>query len=81
MAPIQEEIGDLEAKEEEEKGAVVDGDEGVPEEQDKVVDTNELPVWDSTVDIDTRPVWEKLQNKMEDLAVRVARHFEDNNDN
>ena len=68
MAPIQEEIGDLEAKEEDEEGAVDDGDEVTQEEQDPV-------------DIDRKPVWEELQNKMEDLAVRVARHFEDGNDN
>ena len=32
------------------------------------------------VDIDKRPVWEKMQDEMEDLTVRVARHFEDTND-
>ena len=32
------------------------------------------------VDTDKRPVWEKMQDEMEDLTVRVARHFEDTND-
>lgn len=31
------------------------------------------------IDIDTRPVWEKM-DKVGDLAVKVARHFEDNDD-
>ena len=32
------------------------------------------------VDTDTRPNWEKMQDKVEDLIGRAARHFEDNND-
>lgn len=33
-----------------------------------------------SVGIDTRPVWEKLQDKAEDLQEKVARYFEDRND-
>ena len=33
-----------------------------------------------TIDIDTRPVWEKLQDKIEELTKKVARHFEDQNE-
>ena len=35
---------------------------------------------EKVVDIDMRPVWEKMQDKVEDLATKVTRHFEDNND-
>ena len=41
---------------------------------DKVVGEKEM------ADTDTRPVWEKMQDKVEDLSGRVARHFEDRND-
>ena len=33
-----------------------------------------------TVDIDTRPTWEKMQDKVEDLMGTVARYFEGKND-
>ena len=60
MLPIQEEVGDLEAKEEEGKDAVVSGDGEVSEEQGE---------------------WRQVQRQVDDLNVRVARHFEDSNDN
>ena len=35
---------------------------------------------EATSDIDTRPAWEQLQDKAEELTKKVARHFEDQND-
>ena len=68
VAPIQGDAGDLDKESEVEEGGVV---------QDGVADAlgNE-----KVVDTDTRPVWEKMAEKMEDITVRVARHFEDEND-
>ena len=31
------------------------------------------------IDTDTRPIWEKMQDKVEELADQVTRHFEDDN--
>ena len=33
-----------------------------------------------TMDTDTRPIWEKVQDKTEELTTKVARYFEDKND-
>ena len=52
VAPIHEEIGDLDAE---------------PMETEEVVAEDGRVVY-----IDPRPVWEKAQDKMEDLTVRVA---------
>ena len=79
MAPIQKNAGDLEAMSGDEEDAMG--------EQGKIVEnTNnwqEMPDnhgGDQTVHTDGRPVWEKVQEEVEDLNVRVARHFEGPND-
>ena len=76
IAPMQEEAGGINEE---------------PNKEDSVVGEQE-----ATIDTDTRPTWEKLeaesdskeqhewqdvQEKVEDLNVRLARHFEDTNDN
>ena len=71
IAPMQNKIGDLEANPKEEEWDVV-GDEEV-QDKTKVEEAE-------TIGIDTRPVWEKMHDQVEDLNVRVARHFEDAND-
>ena len=70
---------------------VVGGFDEEPNKEDSVVGEQKV-----TIDTDTRPMWEKLkvesdskeqqewqhvQEKVEDLNVRFARHFEDTNDN
>ena len=44
-----------------------------------VSDEGGLPM-EVTSDIDTRPAWDKLQDKAEELTKKVARHLEDQND-
>ena len=54
------------------KQDVVGDENGQEEEQVKK---------EKVIDIDTRPVWEKMYDQVGDLNVRVTRHFEDANDN
>lgn len=44
------------------------------EGEDEIVNENKV------IDTDTRPVWEKMQDQVEELQKKVARHFEDRND-
>ena len=76
VAQIQEEVGDLEGTSDDGKDVVVQGDET---EMVKAEQTSELEE-KVTIDTDTRPVWEKLENKVDDLTVKVARHFADQNE-
>ena len=69
---MQDTTGDLEAEPEEDKQEVVD---------DEIVHKGDGMNGEQVVNIDTRPVWEKMYDQVEDLNVRVARHFEDANDN
>ena len=71
IAPMQNKTGDLEANPKEDEWNVV-GDKEV-QDKSKAEEAE-------TVDTDTRPVWEKMHDQVEDLNVRVARHFEDSND-
>ena len=68
IAPMQGDAGDLDNESDAGKDVVV---------QDGVADAMG---GEKIVDTDTRPVWEKMAAKMEDIHVRVARHFEDEND-
>ena len=67
---MQEEVGDLDGKSDDEEAVVV---------QDEEVELTNV-IEDKVIDTDTRPVWEKLHDKIKDLTVKVARHFEDQND-
>ena len=71
MAPIHDEAGGLESKEDEVGDAMQEADEGV-QDQGKVIHIDTRPVWEKD--------WEQVRDKVEDLNVRMARHFEDNND-
>lgn len=59
VAPIQEEVGDLEVESGIGEDVVVQEDEGEAKEGE---------------------IWQEVRDKTEDLTVRVARHFEDEND-
>ena len=71
MASIHDEAGGLET-EEGEKGDATKGTDEEGLANDKVIDTDTRLVWEKE--------WEHVENKVEDLNVRLARHFEDNND-
>ena len=71
IAPMQDKIGDLEAGPKKDKQEVVDNEIG-----HKGEGTNEEQV----IDIDTRPVWEKMEdlaNKYEMLEKNVAEYVDD----
>ena len=57
-------------------GAAVGDDEAEADNDDEAVVDDQKEGFN----IDTRPVWEKMQDKIEDLNTRVVRHFEDQND-
>ena len=62
-----------------------DGDTGEAKGGDEVVPMGE-PLRDQdgeweVIDTDTRPVWEKMQEKIKRLSEKVAIHFEDRNEN
>lgn len=66
IAPIHEEVGDLEDE---------------PNVEGEVVDQKAVEDGDGrVVHTDVRTGWEKMRDKIEDLAVKVTRHFEDEND-
>ena len=68
---MHDEAGGLESKEDE----VGDAVQAIGEElqaKGKVIHTDTRPVWEKD--------WEQVQEKVEDLNIRMARHFEDNND-
>ena len=65
----------------EEKELIVPFQEEVGDLKDKKDIDEEGAAEEKLVDTDTRPVWEKMEDKVEDLATRVIRHFEDQNDN
>ena len=69
---MQDKTGDLDAEPSEERQGVV-GDE---DNQEK-----DMVKAEEVIDIDNQPAWEKMHEQVEDLNVRVARHFEDANDN
>ena len=45
-----------------------------------VVKEDDEVMEEKVADIDARPVWEKMDDHVKDLSIRVARHFEDKND-
>ena len=57
-------------------GAAAGDDEAEADNDDEAVVDDQKEGFN----IDTRPVWEKMQDKIEDLNTRVVRHFEDQND-
>ena len=65
IVPVSDGVDDCEAEQDEGEEAVVEN----KMEEKQVVDT------------DTRPTWENMYDHVEDLNVRVVRHFEDANDN
>ena len=51
-----------------------------PAERDTAVSDEGGTPMEVTIDTDTRPIWEKVQDKTEELTTKAARHFEDKND-
>ena len=80
MTPIQKNIVDLEAEPGEEEDAMGEPEKNMEDATNWQAVPNDHGS-DQVVYTDVRPVWERMQEEVEDLNVRVARHFEDLNDN
>ena len=55
-------------------------EEVVPSREQKSDQEEELPKVDDVkevIDTDTKPIWEKMQDKIEDLTGKVAEYFDD----
>ena len=75
LAPIHEEVGDLEEEPKVEDEVAVDGGD---------VDTDARPVREkknNKSESSEQQEWQDVREKVEDLNVRFARHFEDSIDN
>ena len=82
LQPVYEDertLGEVDAE------GVEQGEEVVPTGEQHQSQDGEWPKMDGigkggkVIDIDTRPVWEKMQEKVEKLTDRVAEYFDDNN--
>ena len=82
-AMLQPMYGDESAPGEVKTEEIEQRDDVVPmENKDQDPESEGMNMGDTkeVIDTDTRPVWEKMQDKIEELIGRVAEYFDDNND-